>query len=274
MRPGLPISLLVHAALAAAGYVTFGAPAPDLSRALIIPVDLVADAPRTQIRSAAPEPQDDGEPSFAPEPNPEASAIIEEPLPDAPPPPTEPEPIALPEPAPEPEPKPEPIAKTDPTPPAESPPRPRRRLDLGDLERAVTNAAPSERRNPPPGRQSAPATGPAARGPSVDDGLTLAEEDALRESLRGCWRAPADMRDPGRLIVEVRFWLNADGTISRGPNLISPSNVPAGDIELRVAADNALRAVRECAPYKLPPERYETWKQITFRFDPRAMATW
>ncbi len=35
--------------------------------------------------------------------------------------------------------------------------------------------------------------------------------------------------------------------------------------------DAALRAVRSCQPFKLPPESYDGWKDIEWVFDPRQM---
>ena len=37
------------------------------------------------------------------------------------------------------------------------------------------------------------------------------------------------------------------------------------------APESALRAVRQCAPYNLPAEKYDAWKQVKVTFDPREM---
>jgi hypothetical protein len=39
----------------------------------------------------------------------------------------------------------------------------------------------------------------------------------------------------------------------------------------RAAAENAMRAVKRCSPFRLPVGKYEVWKQLTLRFDPRRM---
>ncbi len=39
----------------------------------------------------------------------------------------------------------------------------------------------------------------------------------------------------------------------------------------RVASEAAVRAVRRCAPYNLPAEKYDTWAQVTVNFDPSQM---
>ena len=38
-----------------------------------------------------------------------------------------------------------------------------------------------------------------------------------------------------------------------------------------VAADAARRAVIQCQPYKLPPQKYEVWKDVQVTFDPREL---
>jgi hypothetical protein len=32
-----------------------------------------------------------------------------------------------------------------------------------------------------------------------------------------------------------------------------------------------VRAVRRCAPYNLPAEKYDSWREINVTFDPREM---
>ncbi|NBO19672.1 MAG: energy transducer TonB, partial [Proteobacteria bacterium] len=40
----------------------------------------------------------------------------------------------------------------------------------------------------------------------------------------------------------------------------------------RAAADAAVRAVQRCSPLTgLPSDKYETWKQMELRFDPKYM---
>ena len=38
---------------------------------------------------------------------------------------------------------------------------------------------------------------------------------------------------------------------------------------MRSADEAARRAIVTCAPYKLPAEKYGTWRDITIDFDPR-----
>jgi len=40
---------------------------------------------------------------------------------------------------------------------------------------------------------------------------------------------------------------------------------------MRAAVDAARRAIYTCAPYKLPADKYNVWRDITVDFDPRKM---
>jgi hypothetical protein len=104
-------------------------------------------------------------------------------------------------------------------------------------------------------------------------GVTLTGdlEAALRAQIKECWAEPADMSNPGRLLVVVSIDLSIDGRLMRNPVLVTPSSRAGADPSLLVAIDNALRATRQCAPYNLPPDRYESWKQVKFSFDPKRM---
>ena len=97
-------------------------------------------------------------------------------------------------------------------------------------------------------------------------------EAALRAQIANCWRAPADLSNPGRLAVTVHIELAVDGRLASEPVLISPASRAGADGTLLVAIDSALRAVRQCAPFTLPADRYESWRSVNFNFDPRTMA--
>ena len=43
-------------------------------------------------------------------------------------------------------------------------------------------------------------------------------------------------------------------------------------ISRKVAAEEAIRATRECSPLPLPPDNYEQWKSFVFVFDPRFLS--
>jgi hypothetical protein len=141
-------------------------------------------------------------------------------------------------------------------------------FDLSAASSAASGADSGGRRSPQlasPGNAGRPGK---AGGGSV---LTGDLEAALRAQVKECWAEPADMSNPRGLLVVVNIELGIDGRLTREPQLVSPSSKAGASPSLVVAIDNALRAVRQCAPFTLPPDRYESWRSVAFSFDPRRM---
>ncbi|MBI3678503.1 MAG: hypothetical protein HY243_17990 [Proteobacteria bacterium] len=93
-------------------------------------------------------------------------------------------------------------------------------------------------------------------------------EAYLKSLMYQCWSPPAAAPHPEKLIVDVRVFLNPDGSVARPPQLLADSSDPF----VRAAGETAIRAIYVCAPYKLPADRYADWREITMRFDPRDAA--
>lgn len=109
-------------------------------------------------------------------------------------------------------------------------------------------------------------------GPGTADTATLEARAAalVQAHLRRCWRMPADLPEPERLIVVVEFDLNRNGTLNGQPRVTSPRNY-SFDAPMRVAVEAAQRAVRACDPYPFPDdpivgEHYEIWRNNSYRF--------
>jgi colicin import membrane protein len=96
--------------------------------------------------------------------------------------------------------------------------------------------------------------------------LSQSEIDALRAQIQACWNLPAGAADIKDIVVHVRLTLNQDGSLAADP---VPVNRGTGAFQ--VVAESALRAVRRCAPYRLPVAKYEVWKEVEVNFDPRQM---
>ena len=79
------------------------------------------------------------------------------------------------------------------------------------------------------------------------------------------------MREAGALVVEVRISLLPDGSLAAPPELMRVEQ--ARNPLAQMAAEAALRAVVQCAPFGdiLRPEKYALWNEIDFVFDPREM---
>ncbi len=87
----------------------------------------------------------------------------------------------------------------------------------------------------------------------------------LHQQLYACWAPPAG----AKIIVTVRFTLNEDGSLAGVPTLVKTT---AG-ARSRAVAESALLAVQRCAPFKLPADTYEVWKDVEVVFDPHEVLT-
>lgn len=90
--------------------------------------------------------------------------------------------------------------------------------------------------------------------------------DALQSQIRSCYAAPPGAAVEGviRPVLDIR--LNADGSLSSEPRILSAGPKPVD----RSVAEAALRAVRRCAPYRLPAQfapYYNDWKNLKAEFD-------
>lgn len=103
------------------------------------------------------------------------------------------------------------------------------------------------------------------------DQLTMSEQDALKHQLAGCWYVQAGAKYAEELIVEIRVEMNRDRTVKRAS--ILKGKHYNQDSHYQAAARAALRALEnpKCSPLKLPPEKYDEWKTVLIRFDPRDM---
>jgi hypothetical protein len=102
---------------------------------------------------------------------------------------------------------------------------------------------------------------------NVDPRMTASEVDALRARIAQCWTPPQGWTDPAEVRVVLIIALDADGSVSATPQVVA---APPGKYQ-QTAPESAVRAVRACAPYALPAEKYEDWKTVKITFDPRAM---
>ena len=99
-------------------------------------------------------------------------------------------------------------------------------------------------------------------GAGKGQGNTASLQAAMRRQIGYCWRTVDDLPDPARLVVTIAVELDLDGNIKGSARIIKPTRRPIGDRYMGTAMDRALIAVRKCAPYKLPPDDYDKWKEI------------
>lgn len=261
MKRSMIASGMLHAAVIAVATVAWPhAIEPSDEAPSVVPVELVTIAEATNI---APSVQETKKPDTPPEqPQPEAAA----------PPPQQAE-IAPPEPDKAPVPK--EAEQKNVSAPA-SPARPRRKpapdaqqkFDVDTVIALLDKRAPKAA--PPSNAKPAETT---VKGLGAQDAFTMDLKDALLAQMRECWNVPVGAPNPEQLIVQVRVFLAQDGSLAQPP-LLEPASraAAAGNPYMRTAAEAALRAVSVCEPYKrLPPEKYEAWREIVMTFDPSKM---
>lgn len=246
--------------------------------------------------------------SAAPTPSPAEPAprLAEVEGPIEPPPAPAPAPMPAPAPAPVPEPEsrlvypprrsqpaPQPVEKAVPKPVAKPVPKPAERAKPAPAKPAPAKAQPKAAAKPaaatskaatktaakPTGRlagllsgisdrdSESRATAPPAKkaGPAVQ--ASLAAE--VRRQLKPHWKSPtgADV-ELLRTVVEVK--LARDGSIVGAPRVLDQTGVNASNrSQAGLHGEQAVKAVRLAAPFRLPPDFYDAWKVIRPTFDKR-----
>lgn len=111
-------------------------------------------------------------------------------------------------------------------------------------------------------------TGPTAgERQGHDTVLSARQQDLLlsmiNRQLEPCARLPGGGGGPDTPIINVRFQLNQDGSLNGEPVVVNRENTPL----FAIAADASVRAVKQCAPFQLPPDMYGAWSTVTWAFD-------
>jgi hypothetical protein len=264
-RVGVWGALLLHGMIATAAIFTWQHQLEITDQAVpVVPVDLVTIGEKTNIApTVAPQPK------VAPK---ETPPQIDVPPPKPVPAPTPKAEVAPPVLTPAPLPKPvekvqAPIAKpidNPPAPVAKPPPPKPKSDDFNALLNKLTSPAAAPR--------NAKVADRTIRGVGAMNAMTMDLSDALKNQIAQCWNPPAGAPHPEQLIPVFRLFLSQDGNVAQPPQLAADSAArAASDPFMRAAAEAARRAIYTCAPYKLPADKYSTWRDITVDFDPRKM---
>jgi len=101
--------------------------------------------------------------------------------------------------------------------------------------------------------------------------MTISEIDLVRQQIHRCWNLPAGAKDAHTMLISMRIAMNPDGMV-RTARILDQSRM-SSDPFYRAMAESALRAVLNpaCQPFKLPPEKFERWKNMKLNFDPKDM---
>ena len=97
--------------------------------------------------------------------------------------------------------------------------------------------------------------------------LSAREQDLLlsmiNSQLQPCAKMPGGGGGTDTPIVNVRFRLRQDGSLDGEPVLVDRQSTPL----YAIAADASIRAIKQCAPFQLPPDKYASWSTVTWEFD-------
>ncbi|WP_336978607.1 hypothetical protein [Brevundimonas nasdae] len=266
--PAILGSLALHAGVIALAFVTFSHKMDEDETPLVasVPVTIVSE----EVIQAAPADNPQPEPSpddaaTAPVQQPDPVPPTPEPTPPQPQPrptptpprPTPPRPAPTPTPTPKPTPTPTPPrptprpqpptpappTKAQPTPrpatPAPARPAPQRTEPSLDLDALAGPTRPTNNRGRPATGQQGAGAASQATGPQIT---------AIFNQVYPNWILPCDIPGADQLRIQVELTLSADGRITRGPSLI---NAQSSNV-YRAAADGALRALRQTAPFDVP----------------------
>jgi outer membrane biosynthesis protein TonB len=258
MRMGAPLSVVLHIAVAAAGFTI----APSVTQAptpmTILPVDLLAISDTTNVAPAIEEvaeeleaPAETAAETMAPKPapEPETEVLPAQRAPDRPPP-----------------------AKAEPP----RPPQPARPAppELEDTLESILKSVETNRKpRPAPQRSSgnlARVEDKARTGVGDQTRMTVTVADFIRSQLiaKGCWADQDDMADARRLRAVIRVRFERDGRLAAPPELRDPARTPSNDPPMQIFVQRAFRSLNICSPFTVPPEYFEVspppWIDITF----------
>ncbi|MET4805323.1 cell envelope integrity protein TolA [Limibacillus sp. MBR-115] len=225
-------------------------PEPKQPEPVKEPTPIPQPEPPPQVAEAPPKPEPEPTPLPDPVPAPKEERVDETPSPAPPVPLEKPKPPQLAE---KPQEK-EPVKKADSS------------LD-SILNNVLKDLKPAAKEQDQPKKDPQPQPTETAQLSSKP--MTISEIDAIRRKIEGCWNVPAGARNAENLIVEIRLFMNPDGTVSQA-EVVDRARM-GGDPFYRAAAESALRAVFRCQPLPVPLKKYDTWRQITMRFDPSKM---
>ena len=285
---GFGIAFAGHAALFAAlalGFASVRMPTPKNQPIEVSLVDEVALASVSPTPSQeAPAPQR-GEIEGPAEPTPPTPAPMPEPVPlpqvqPQPQPRVQPK-AAPPAPAPTPRPVPRPRPKATPPAPKTAPPRPAAKTAPAQANakssaasnRAQPRAAPRPTGNLDgllKGVGSTPSQSKATTPPAATAGAR--EQSALRaevqRQLKPHWKAPTGA-DAEQLRTVVTVTLSRSGAVVDIGDIRTTGVTPSNRAQVKLHQEQAVRAIRLAAPFRLPPDYYEAWKVIQPTFDRR-----
>lgn len=117
------------------------------------------------------------------------------------------------------------------------------------------------------------AKGPVRGDASGRDSTISANEASflaglMRQAVSRCWNINAGLDGIQNVVVKIEVRFSAGGDIVGQPRVVNSQASPV----FRDAADSAVRALLQCQPYQLPPDKFAGgWEHMILNFDPAQM---
>lgn len=167
------------------------------------------------------------------------------------------------EPAPLPKPEPRKIEKpkTAPAKPSASDAKPAKSRGSG-LKLDTSDWVKSDSRSTTPSKATDGAVA-ATIGPAQQSALAA----EIRRQIKPFWKAPTGA-DADLLRTTVSVRLGRDGSLAGDPQIVETTGVTASNsAQVHLHQEQAIKAVRLAAPFRLPPALYDGWKSFTVNVD-------
>ena len=170
--------------------------------------------------------------------------------------------------------------KSKPKSPASASPKPAAKPNAADRLKSLLTSVDKVKKSAPTQTQS-PEPDDLRLTDGIDNGtegslsqiLTVSERDLIAGRLSGCWNLDAGKKEIDDMIVEIRVWVNKDGSV-RDVKILNT----ASDSIRQSVAESARRAVWICnedktkSPFTILAEKYadhyNDWKTLLLRFNP------
>ena len=238
---------------------------PNIVVDLVAPSELTA-APNTVKEKPTPKPAEPAKPK--PEPKSEPPKTIDQPVVK------KVKPVEKTPSKPEPAPSVNTTKKTKKTVKKKEPPKEVKSAEPDQFSSLLKNLVGEETTAPPPTPEiDAPLDPTKETGIAsvISDNLTMSQADALRYQLANCWNIPIGAMDAENLVVEILATVGPD-RIVRTTEIVDKARYNS-DPFYRTAAESARRALLnpKCSPLALPEDKYDLWKTMRIRFNPKEM---
>lgn len=223
-----------------------------------VPINIVANAPSTNLAPAIQAPEEAPAQTEAPVPDASPTPAAPEPAPTPTPPAPTPKPAPKPAPTPTPAPAPTPKPAAAKPPPKAAPAKPAPKspgLDLDALAASVAKTAKSSgsQRSSAAKGESRPATAREAR-PDLGSGQAAAAVAGMTDELQRRWNPNCEVEGGRDVRLRVTFTLSSNGQVLGQPDAGGKER-SANPVE-RAAAERAIRAVFAAAPFRDLPRQF------------------